>query len=74
MSNLIVEPPAMKNINLTQDTINEARTMDKKHVRVTVLVPPDLHPRLKALALSEERSVSKEIISLIKQALKEKNL
>ena len=40
----------------------------KKDIRVTVLVKPDLHPRLKALALSEERSVSKEIISLIKQA------
>ena len=47
---------------------------DKKDIRVTVLVKPELHPRLKALAISEERSVSKEIISLIKQALKEKNL
>ena len=43
-------------------------------IRTTVLVPIELQPRLKALADLEDRSVSKEIIFLIKQALKEKNL
>ena len=43
--------------------------MEAKHIRATVILPPDLHARLQALAQRERRSLHGQILRLLEEGL-----